>query len=462
MMKKYSNFLHGLAGSIDSSHRWNRGSRRIALVALALGIMLSSSSPAKADSFASSLVPYADTLWLIFYILLGLFVIIGIWEIAMTIYIRRAEALEMESGNQELGEKSDASASESPSGLMEGDSVDPFQALLSKAGEEEKHEAYHSSGNVDKVEEVPRRGGSVAAASKPEFDGTATLPVGAMANRAPSAPVASKSPVTPPKPPATPGHDDDANPFRRLAKIGAEEEGNLRSATPRFGSARPGASANAVIPGSSSPVPVANRPSPSSSSSSFSGSATISVGTSSAGKSMVMPGAGTPVGAPKAAKAPIATPAPKPMSAGKPAGGAGGADTDDPWKKLLGQTSGRSVSPVGISKPASSAPAGASGAMSAGGPARSGGIKLGSGVASSRTPEAAAPKAASGDDPWQSLLGTSPASGSDSKPQVSSPLAVTMAEDSGSGSWPAASSAPTRGISLDIKRGVRSGQFQDN
>ncbi len=450
MMKKYSHFLHGLAGNRDSSHSCNRGSRRIALVALALGIMMSSSLPAEADSFASSLVPYADTLWLVFYILLGLFVFIGIWEIAMIIYIRRAEALEMESGNLEFDENADVSASDNPSGLMEGDTVDPFQALLSKAGEEEKHEAYRASDNADKTDEVPRRGGN-APASKPEFDGTATLPVGAMANSASASPAA-------PKPLATPGHDDDANPFRRLAKIGAEEEGNLRNATPRFGNVVPGMSSNAVIPGSNAAVPVTNRPP----SSSFSGSATIAVAPNSAGKDMTMPGAGTPNGAPKAQKAPIATPAPKPISPGKLAGGADGADADDPWKKLLGQTSGRSVSPVGMSKPTSSSPAGSSGAGAPSGGARSGGIKLGSGVASPRASEASVPKAASKDDPWQALIGASSMSGSDSNPQASSPLTVTVAEDSGSGSWPAASSAPTRGISLDIKRGVRSGQFQDN
>ena len=340
------------------------------------------------------LVNHLDVMWIVFYLLLAMLIVLVVWEVIVQIQIRKFGDELLDSGTGVLAGTSDESAAETESSIDDGGSS--FRALLNKAADEEEDapakSGYKASG-VPGLDSQHIRRGDVAHSDVPLFDGTATLPVGsgaviAQPLRQPvaPAPVAIPSPVAPPA-------GDEGNPFRRLAKIGAEEQG--RTDEP-------------VLSGSQTIVAPGVRP--------------MSV----------------PVARPVAATPP-ATPAPParhsvPLSSPAPSGG------DDPWKKLLSKSAPGESRPAPVGSGASDA----SGSRGAGrpGPGPNNGDDpwkaLLGGINTPPTPK-----------PPSSIPGAPVSPSRPSRPAVGIPLGSS---DGGSG-WPKTQPARPRGISLDIKRG---------
>ncbi|MBQ7568844.1 hypothetical protein IJT17_08575 [bacterium] len=400
------------------------------------------------------LVPYKGFLWGLFYLCLGLFAIIAIWEVAVIILLRNADDDDQEDdpNNRSAGKEFEHSM-----GLL-SDTSDPFQALLNQASSvaAESSGSSAASNTPAKPPEANAAANSVDAAPKlTPFNGAATLPVG----------VASKNLA---------GSDASSNPFRRVQKSSGEAA-DAPAAVPGAASKPVGSILTPKAPGGPTPIkpigasasglsssasaapsaPVASMKSeaPASAPQTFSGSATVAVqpgvkapqsipmggikpfapsgaGTAAAG---TKPAGPKPFGFAGMAKpsSPSASAAPSAKSVPTSGGG------DDAWKKLLGQTGGRGGSDNAAG--AATAPSGASAPAS-------GGIKVGagagsaprpslSGAASGNTVSSGVRPASAGraDDPWKALLGNA---GKGPGPKTTTPLSP---------------SASPQGVSLGIK-----------
>ncbi|MCR5661500.1 MAG: hypothetical protein K6G50_05165 [bacterium] len=347
---------------------------RSALIALLL-VAESEGALAAGEAEKTGLAAYEGIMLTVLYVFLGIFFVLLAWEIFDRNKQKKHEDDSMDIIDKEF--KPAPSAPETPeqtSPIAPSDD-DPFKALLNKAKDGEApgpfvpKSGYKASGKPGLSTDSIRRG--AAPKEEPEtpvFDGSATIPVGVTVPRpADTAPrgLGDSAPMTRNLADAAPmtrdlggssapvtknlGGDDSSDPFRRLAKIGEEEQA-MSSAASRPSSPAPASSSF----GSQTLVaPVTPRPSQANDEDPWkkllNQSAPAQAAAPGAARQPGMPGAmpggarqpGMPGAMPGAATSKLSTAgAPAKVSLGTP----GASKEDDPWKALL---SGMSKPPAG-------------------------------------------------------------------------------------------------------------------
>ncbi len=450
-----------------------------ALIALLL-VAESEGALAAGEAEKTGLAAYEGIMLTVLYVSLGIFFVLLAWEIFDRIKQKKHEDDSLDIIDKEF--KPTPSAPETPeqtSPIAPSDD-DPFKALLNKAKDGEApgpfvpKSGYKASGKPGLSTDSIRRG--AAPKEEPEtpvFDGSATIPVGVTVPRAAepsSRGLGDAAPMTKNLADAAPmtrdlggssapvtknlGGDESSDPFRRLAKIGEEEQAMSGAA------ARPSSPAPAPAPAPASSsfgsqtlvAPVTPRPSQANDDDPWkkllNQSAPAQASAPGAARQPGMPGA-MPGGA-RQPGMPGAMPG-GPRQPGMPGAMPGGARQPGMPGAMPGgarQPGMPGAMPGGARQP------GMPGAMPGGArqPGMPGAMP---GAATSKLSTAGAPAkvslgtpgATKEDDPWKALL-----SGM-SKPPAGSASIAPGAAPKESGEWPKAQSSRQRGISLDIKRG---------
>ncbi|MDO5297173.1 MAG: hypothetical protein Q4F00_11225 [bacterium] len=192
--------------------------RQLVSCAFLLGCCWGSTVSAHAGFVKEKFLPLKEELWIAFYVCIGLFVVVTLWELIMLKWVREAEQEDLEAVQKSIAE---AENKDIGSGLI-ADTADPFQALLNQANSPETAKSNEVSRaretSPQAVPEPKNDNAAFSAVSKPTsqlqpFNGAATLPVS----------VAMVGGKITRDPLATPSPDESNNPFRRSLKSSSEE-----------------------------------------------------------------------------------------------------------------------------------------------------------------------------------------------------------------------------------------------
>lgn len=192
--------------------------RQLISCAFLLGCCWGSTVSAHAGFVKEKFLPHKDELWIAFYVCIGLFIVVTLWDLIMLKWVREAEQEDLEAVQKSIAE---AENKDIGSGLI-ADTADPFQALLNQANSPETAKSNEVSkareASPQAVPEPKNDNAAFSAVSKPTsqlqpFNGAATLPVS----------VAMVGGKITRDPLATPSPDESNNPFRRSLKSSSEE-----------------------------------------------------------------------------------------------------------------------------------------------------------------------------------------------------------------------------------------------
>ncbi len=463
--------------------------------ALTVLVLLAASEEALAAGGAekTGLAAHEDILLLVLYVSLALFFVLLGLEIFDRIKQKKHEDDSLDIIDKEFKPANSVSSSldepASSSPIAPSDD-DPFKALLNKAKDGEApgpyvpKSGYKASGKPGLSTDSIRRAPAAKEPENPVFDGSATIPVGVTVPRpqeassskglGDAAPMTrnlgdSAAPMTRDLGSAAPvtknlGGDESADPFRRLAKIGEEEQAMSSVASrpaPASSSASPASFGSQTLVAPVTPrVSQANDDDPWKKLLSQSSPAGQAV-QSTAPRAPGMPGAAMPGGArqpgmpgaamPGGARAPGMPGAAMPGGARQPgmpgAAMPGGARASGmPGSAMPGGA--RQPGMPGASMPGGTKTPGMPGAAMPGA-AMPGAVtsKLSSSGAPAKV-SLGTPGASKEDDPWKALL-----NGMSKPPAGNANISPGASATKESGEWPKAQPSRQRGISLDIKRG---------